>query len=116
MSKNTYRKKPVVVEAFQLTKETRWDNSDWPEWMHMAWNTNPGEMGALYPFPGSETPDDLAVVTLEGLHIGSVGYWLIQGVEGELYFCKDSVFQATYTPTLILHPQEEAGAHDTSTL
>ena len=26
-----YRKKPVVIEAFQMTKERRWDNSEWPD-------------------------------------------------------------------------------------
>jgi len=32
-----FRKKPVVVEAFQMTKETRASNADWPTWMHEAW-------------------------------------------------------------------------------
>ena len=26
---NQYRKKPVVIEAFQMTKERRMDNSEW---------------------------------------------------------------------------------------
>ena len=26
-----FRKKPVVIEAFQMTKERRWDNSEWPD-------------------------------------------------------------------------------------
>ena len=26
-----YRKKPVVIEAFQMTEARRWDNSEWPE-------------------------------------------------------------------------------------
>jgi hypothetical protein len=36
------------------------------------------------------------VHTLEGTMEGNPGDWLIKGVEGELYPCKDSVFQATY--------------------
>ncbi len=44
------RKKPVVVEAFQMTKKHRWDNSEWPEWLHRAWNTE-GE-GSLYRVDG----------------------------------------------------------------
>ena len=36
------------------------------------------------------------VETLEGWMEGNAGDWLIEGVEGELYPCKDSVFRATY--------------------
>jgi hypothetical protein len=38
------------------------------------------------------------VRTLEGIMRANEGDWLIQGVEGEIYPCKDSVFQATYDP------------------
>ena len=31
-----FRKKPVVIEAFQMTEERRSSNADWPEWMHQA--------------------------------------------------------------------------------
>jgi hypothetical protein len=33
-----YRKKPVVIEAFQMTEERREDNSEWPSWLNKAWN------------------------------------------------------------------------------
>ena len=33
-----YRKKPVVIEAFQITQETRRNDSDWPEWLNRAWH------------------------------------------------------------------------------
>lgn len=36
------------------------------------------------------------VETLEGWMEGRPGDWLIEGIEGELYPCKDSVFRATY--------------------
>ena len=35
-----FRKKPVVVEAFQMTPEHRASNYGWPEWMDKAWNLN----------------------------------------------------------------------------
>ena len=44
-----YRKKPVEVEAFQMTRERRIDNSEWPEWMHKAWNEERESVGSLYP-------------------------------------------------------------------
>jgi hypothetical protein len=34
--------------------------------------------------------------TLEGVMRGEVGDWLITGVKGEQYACKDDIFQATY--------------------
>ncbi len=54
-----YRKKPVVIEAAQLT------------------------------VPAS-------VETLEGVMKGNIGDWLITGVKGEKYFCKDDIFKMTY--------------------
>lgn len=36
------------------------------------------------------------VETLEGTMRGEPGDWLIEGIEGELYPCRDSIFRATY--------------------
>lgn len=38
------------------------------------------------------------IETLEGKMRGEVGDWLITGVKGEQYPCKDEIFQATYEP------------------
>jgi hypothetical protein len=38
------------------------------------------------------------ILTIEGIMTGEPGDWLIVGVEGEQYPCKDSIFQATYEP------------------
>lgn len=38
----------------------------------------------------------MRVETLEGTMCGQPGDWLIIGVEGERYFCKDSIFRQTY--------------------
>jgi hypothetical protein len=95
-----FRKKPVVIEAFQMTKQRRQDNREWPEWLNRAWN---GELGA----PGTvqrtaaddaEPVDELAIITLEGVHRVSWDDWIIQGVKGELYPCKPDIFAATYDP------------------
>ena len=39
------------------------------------------------------------IETLEGTMKGNAGDWLIRGVEGELYPCKDEIFKKTYIPT-----------------
>jgi len=99
-----FRKKPVIIEAFQMTKERRWDNSEWPNWLHEAWQQGAGE-GGLWcdKEPPSKTigewvPEQLYLGTLEGAHIVTWGDWIIKGIEGELYPCKPDIFKATYEP------------------
>ena len=89
-----YRKKPVVIEAFQMTKERRWSNEDWPEWLHAAWQADYGAVGSLYCRPGGG--EELFVGTLEGEHTVTWDDWIIRGVKGELYPCKPDIFEATY--------------------
>jgi hypothetical protein len=91
-----YRKRPVVIEAFQMTRERRWDNRDWPEWLNRAWNTE-GE-GCLRIDPDDPERERLYIGTLEGVHRVSWGDFIIQGVHGELYPCKPDIFEATYEP------------------
>ena len=95
-----FRKKPVVIEAFQMTFERRKSNADWPKWLHIAWNTPQTEAGAVFPsrYPDSDGEDELMIRTLEGNHLVSFGDWIIQGVKGELYPCKPDIFEATYEP------------------
>lgn len=93
-----YRKKPVVIEAFQMTKERRQDNSDWPQWLCRAWNKNHLDKGAVYPmnYPNSDGMDMLIIHTLEGNHIVNWNDFIIQGIQGELYSCKEDIFNETY--------------------
>ncbi len=98
-----YRKKPVVIEAFQMTLQHRWNNTSWPYWLCVAWNHGPGE-GGLWPDPdtppscGKKSSDTLVCGTLEGVHIVTPGDWIIRGIKGELYPIKDEIFRLTYEP------------------
>lgn len=73
-----FRKKPVVIEAFQ-------------------WFTKMGAAGPVRSL-GQNTDQDehFGVVTLEGQLIASDGDWIITGVKGEHYPCKPDIFDATY--------------------
>jgi hypothetical protein len=94
-----FRKKPVVIQAFQMTPERRMDNKDWPQWLHEAWNKKEGEPGALFRQSVlAPLPDQLCIWTLEGIHLVGWGDWIIQGVNGELYPCKPEIFEKTYEP------------------
>ena len=43
-------------------------------------------------------PEDgqFKLTTLEGVMTVSVGDWIIRGIKGEYYPCKDDIFTATY--------------------
>ena len=90
-----FRKKPIVIEAFQMTKERRQDNSDWPDWAQAAWNSEPSE-GAIWIDPDDPKRENLVCGTLEGVHRIGWDDWIIQGVKGELYPCKPDIFDQTY--------------------
>ena len=93
-----YRKKPVVIEAFQMTEEARQDNTNWPTWLHRAWQKDTRVEGALYPseHPYSDGTDKLKIHTLEGDLLVEWNDYIIQGVNKELYPCKPDVFEKTY--------------------
>jgi len=90
-----YRKKPIIIEAFQITKESRQSNHDWPSWLHEAW-----QEGTLYPasYGKSNGKDMLMIKTLEGDMLVDWNDWVIQGIKGEIYPCKPDIFEATYDP------------------
>ena len=69
-----YQKKPVVIDAF------RFGIDDIPQW-----------------FVGQVNIDGfIEIETLEGTMIANHGDWIIKGVKGEIYPCKNDIFQETY--------------------
>ena len=98
-----YRKRPVLVEAFQMTEARRNDNNGWPHWLDKAWNGEVGKPGSFwcdYPGPGlgDARGERMVIGTLEGAHVVKHGDWIIRGVVGELYPCRADIFEATYEP------------------
>lgn len=90
-----YRKKPVVIEAFQMTKARRFDNSEWPNWLHKAWNREPGE-NALWIDDDDPKNEKLVCGTLEGVHRIDWNDFIIKGIKDEIYPCKPDIFEQTY--------------------
>lgn len=92
-----YRKKPVVIEAFQMTKTERNCNLYWPQWMHKAWQVGAGEGGIwINPDVVHKGECDLVCGTLEGVHKIDYNDFIIKGVKGEIYPCKPDIFEMTY--------------------
>lgn len=98
-----FRKRPVEVEAYQITPATRADNSGWPGWLHAAWQAERHEPSSVSPvdYPNSDGTDHLVIHTLEGMMLVAWGDWIVRGVDGELYPCKDSIFRKTYDPVVV---------------
>jgi hypothetical protein len=85
-----FRKRPVVIEAFQVGGAAQ---SEWPSWLNEAWEKPIGDPGSYY-----SSGDGLWIQTLEGVHRVSPGDWIVQGIKGELYPVKPDIFAATYEP------------------
>lgn len=83
-----FRKKPVEIEAVQLTGLSDWNAiASWCGGRPRA-ESKPSD------------PDDVAywmdIPTLEGVMKAQPGDWIIRGVKGEFYPCKPDIFEATY--------------------
>ncbi len=76
-----YRKKPVVIDAVQ------YDGYNALEIVAFV-GTN------CLVSRRMEAP--ILIDTLEGQMRAEVGDWIIQGVNGEFYPCKDEIFRITY--------------------
>jgi hypothetical protein len=80
----TFRKKPVEIEAVRFTG---WDyGPEIADWCG----------GGYYRAQGQGEHTEITIPTLEGTMTAHVGDWIIKGVAGEFYPCKNSIFEATY--------------------
>ena len=91
-----YRKKPVVIEAFQYDGDLKGTDGKYyvPDWAVKAFES--GVMHYGQPDRNEQAPYELFINTLEGTHHVSVDDYIIQGVNGELYPCKPDIFEKTY--------------------
>lgn len=101
-----YRKKPMVIEAFQYDGDLKDCDGNWyvPNWAVEAY-----EKGIMHYASEScdAPPCDLFIETLEGTHHVSVWDYVIKGVNGELYPCKPDIFQEIYSRYVPLSPLHE---------
>lgn len=88
-----YRKKPVVIEAIQWTGKNKIEIFEFVG----------QELQSSSPPQGFEHDNDvpneavtLQIPTLEGTHTANRYDWIIKGVKGEFYPCKDEIFKMTY--------------------
>ena len=73
-----FRKKPVVIEARQYTRNGL-EAERVAEWCG-----------------GTQVNEGLMLRTLEGPGLVNYGDWVIKGIHDEFYSCKSNIFEATY--------------------
>jgi hypothetical protein len=95
-----FRKKPVVVEAFQIGVDRLW-----PDWFHDAVSANIIITHGLGKY--ATGPKHCEIHTLEGVMRADDGDYVIQGVKGEIYPCKPDIFEETYEPVAQLEATQE---------
>ena len=87
-----FRKKPIIIEAIQLTPELFWELYE-----------NNKAIFNRFTFSGQYHPPSkridyafITINTLEGNMRADMYDWIIQGIGGEFYPCKPDIFEATY--------------------
>lgn len=75
-----YTKLPIPVPALQWTGENIDDIMNFMKWRNASHDKHTG----------------LIIHTLEGNHKATIGDYIIKGVSGEFYPCKENIFKQTY--------------------
>ena len=91
---NKYRKKPVVIDAIQLTDR---NVRQVYEWVHgcVAIKTDI-DLHKWDDYVQLIIAKGMKIPTLEGNMVASIGDYIIKGIQGEFYPCKPDIFEATY--------------------
>ena len=85
LARLTVVKKPIQVEAIRIHKEN--------VSLILEWTT---KKRPIVVVKEEEEVSYVEVHTDEGVMKASVGDWIIKGIEGEVYPCKNSIFNKTY--------------------
>ena len=80
-----YKSKVVEIEAIQLNHEN----------LERIW-TWMGDAYSSHEEAGNDLSLSMPIETLEGTMTANEGDWIIKGLEGEFYPCKDSIFKRKY--------------------
>ena len=90
-----YRKKPMVVEAIQWNGVNRGEIESFCRYENVEFKVE--------ILKDSTLGMQLIIKTLEGDMVANRGDYIIKGIYGEFYSCKEEIFEKTYE----LLPKEE---------
>ena len=84
-----YRKKPLIVKAIQWNGDI--------EYLRNAFNQLTEDEIRIWNYVQiNEDKKTVLISNLKGETTVSVGDWIIIGIHGEFYPCKDDIFKKTY--------------------
>ncbi len=86
-----FRKKPIEVEAIRYDGTNRDAVAEF-----MGGDRVVKVEQKLLPGPGRGMHEGLRIQTLEGTMRADIGAWIIKGIAGEFYPCREDIFDATY--------------------
>jgi hypothetical protein len=87
-----YRKKPVVIEAIQFNNLNIEELRQFTG-LHLIHTI---ESDSAYLAGIAPPVSSVTIVTLEGNMKALPGDWIIKGINGEFYPCKNEIFEKTY--------------------
>ena len=87
-----YVKKPIAIEAIQLTKNNFEDVEKFIGVKPDTYRDYQNEVDFLKHI----NPVGLFINTLEGTMCAKIGDYIIKGVKGEFYPCKPDIFEQSY--------------------
>jgi hypothetical protein len=93
-----YRKKPVVIEAYQWMKVSEYVEGQTRDVGYYRTPSLDGQDKCKHC--GEIMHNHGWIDTLEGGHIVCPNDWIITGVHGEKYPCKPDIFEKTYEVVL----------------
>ena len=89
-----YKKKPVVIDAVQWTGKNRREMFDFLT--QDTFKNETMEISDKHFYIDRHNDGGLVIKTLEGEHLATIGDYIIRGVQGEYYPCKEDIFLQTY--------------------
>lgn len=93
-----FRKKPVVIEAFQFHRRNN-GPVPYPDWYDDAMTRNDIITHNTGKWHDPTQPAYCEIKTLEGVMRANEGDWIIRGIKGEIYPCRADIFAVTYEAT-----------------
>lgn len=85
----------MQVEVFQITKDRLNDKSDWPDWLHDAWNKDNNRIGSFFQIvsllPSFQTKFFLNTRP-DGQVVVNDGDFIIKEFDRDIYLIRKGIF------------------------
>lgn len=95
-----YARRAQTVQAFQMTRERRADNREWPAWLDEAWNRKAWDTDSVFPEHGTAgAGKDRVVVCSNSSAYSDIvewGSWIVRDEQGRFVVLNDHQFSSLY--------------------